>query len=62
MLNVGGDLIKAGNFGAEQIQERIDDINEQWKGLTDLSEYRRKRLNEAVDFYQVRTQRHDVTV
>ena len=53
VLSAGDDLIKAGNFGAAQIQERTDDINQQWQTLMDLSAYRRKRLNEAVDFYQV---------
>ena len=53
VLEAGDDLIKAGNFGADQIQQRTDDINQQWQNLLDLSAYRRKRLNEAVDFYQV---------
>ncbi|XP_052270062.1 spectrin beta chain-like isoform X3 [Dreissena polymorpha] len=52
VLQVGNDLISAGNFGAEKIQERIDEINEQWESLIDLAAFRKKRLNEAVDFYQ----------
>ena len=53
VLQVGNDLISAGNFGADKIQERIDEINEQWESLIDLAAFRKKRLNEAVDFYQV---------
>lgn len=55
VLQVGNDLISDGNFGAEKIQERIDEINEQWESLIDLAAFRKKRLNEAVDFYQVTT-------
>ena len=55
VLQVGNDLISAGNFGAEKIQGRIDEINEQWESLIDLAAFRKKRLNEAVDFYQVGT-------
>ena len=53
VLQVGHDLIKADNFGSEKIQNRIDNIEEQWKNLMDLSNFRRRRLMEAVDFYQV---------
>ena len=59
VLQVGNDLISAGNFGAEKIQERINEINEQWESLIDLAAFRKKRLNEAVDFYQVRWQLGD---
>jgi len=55
VLQVGHDLIKADNFGSEKIQNRIDSIEEQWKNLMELANFRRKRLMEAVDFYQVRT-------
>lgn len=53
VIQVGTDLIEAGHFGKEKIQERIDEINQQWESLIDLAAYRRKRLNEAVDYYQV---------
>ena len=53
VLQVGQDLIGAGNFGAEKIQGRINEINQQWDNLIDLAAYRKKRLLEAVDFYQV---------
>ena len=53
MLQVGHDLIRADNFGSEKIQHRIDEIEEQWKNLMELANFRKKRLTEAVDFYQV---------
>ena len=54
VMQVGEDLIKAGNLGADKIQQRINEINGQWDNLIDLAAYRKKRLLEAVDFYQVR--------
>ena len=48
------ELIEAGNFGADQIEARNSEISTQWESLIDLATYRKKRLNEAVDFYQVR--------
>jgi len=53
VLQVGHDLIKADNFGSEKIQNRIDSIEDQWKNLLELANFRRRRLMEAVDFYQV---------
>ena len=53
VLQVGHDLIEADNFGSEKIQQRIDEIEAQWKNLMDLGNNRKKGLLEAVDFYQV---------
>ncbi|KAK3578499.1 hypothetical protein CHS0354_007749 [Potamilus streckersoni] len=60
VLQIGNDLIAAGNFGADKIQERIDEINAQWESLIDLAAYRKRRLNEAVDFYQFFADADDV--
>ncbi|KAJ8308165.1 hypothetical protein KUTeg_013039 [Tegillarca granosa] len=60
VLQIGNDLISAGNFGADRIQGRIDEINQQWDSLIDLAAYRKKRLNEAVDFYQFFADADDV--
>lgn len=60
VIQASQDLIQAGNFGAEKIQERIDEINQQWESLIDLATYRKKRLNEAVDFYQFFADADDV--
>ena len=53
VLQVGEDLIKAENLGSDKIKNRIDEINTAWDNLLDLAAYRKKRLREAVDFYQV---------
>ncbi|XP_041353644.1 spectrin beta chain-like isoform X2 [Gigantopelta aegis] len=62
VLEVGNDLINAGNFGADKIQSRTDEINQQWESLIDLAAFRKKRLNEAVDFYQFFADADDVDV
>lgn len=53
VLQVGRDLINAGNFGSDQINGRISEIDEQWKGLMGLANYRRQRLQDSLNFYQV---------
>ena len=59
-LEVGRELIKAGNFGSPKIQERIDDIERQWTNLMELADYRKKRLAETVDFHQFFADADDV--
>ncbi|KAH9489100.1 hypothetical protein Btru_057665 [Bulinus truncatus] len=54
------ELIEAGNFGADQIEQRNNEISSQWESLIDLATYRKKRLNEAVDFYQFFADADDV--
>ena len=39
---------------------RLDEIDNQWSNLTDLSNLRKQRLNEAVDFYQFFADADDV--
>ena len=51
---VGKELIASGNFGSDKIQQRIDEVKQQWTNLVELADYRKKRLNEAVDYHQVR--------
>ena len=46
-------LIEDGNLGADQIETRNNEISSQWESLIDLATYRKKRLNESVDFFQV---------
>lgn len=54
MLKSGQELIDAGNLGSDKIKQRIDDINEDWNNLMQLSAARKNRLLEVVDYYQVR--------
>lgn len=54
VTSVGEELVKQGHFGAKSIQNRLDDTLTMWQHLLDLTAYRRKRLEEAVDFHHVR--------
>ncbi|KAK2182078.1 hypothetical protein NP493_368g02093 [Ridgeia piscesae] len=57
---VGKELIASGNFGSDKIQQRIDEVKQQWTNLVELADYRKKRLNEAVDYHQFFTDADDV--
>lgn len=39
---------------------RLDEIDDQWQNLVDLSSLRKQRLNSAVDFYQFFADADDV--
>ncbi|BFZ11613.1 hypothetical protein BsWGS_14652 [Bradybaena similaris] len=54
------ELVESGNFGTDQIIQRNNEISSQWESLIDLATYRKKRLNEAVDFYQFFADADDV--
>ena len=49
---VGETLIAQEHFGSDKIRERIDEIGGMMAGLQELAAFRKKRLHEAVDFYQ----------
>ena len=53
VVSVGQDLVDSQQFGAEKVQERLQEITNLWKNLRDLLVYRRNRLTEAVDYHQV---------
>ncbi|KAJ8913948.1 hypothetical protein NQ315_015185 [Exocentrus adspersus] len=61
-LGVGEELINGGHFGAEKIQERLNEIRDAWKHLLDLAAYRRKRLEEAVDYHQLFADADDIDI
>ena len=50
---VGEELVRQNHFGAKSIQDRLDSTLGMWQHLLDLTAFRRKRLEEAVDFHQV---------
>uniref|UniRef100_A0A0K8SEL8 Spectrin beta chain n=2 Tax=Lygus hesperus TaxID=30085 RepID=A0A0K8SEL8_LYGHE len=62
VVAVGEDLVRQGHFGAERIQSRLDDTLEMWRHLQELVAYRRKRLEEAVDFHQFFADADDVDI
>ena len=49
---VGETLISQEHFGSDKIRERIDEIGGMMGALQELAAFRKKRLHEAVDFYQ----------
>lgn len=53
VVAVGNELVQQKHFGADRISERLNDTLGMWHHLLDLAAYRRKRLEEAVDFHQV---------
>jgi spectrin beta len=53
VVSVGHDLVSQGHFGADRIQQRLDETMAMWTHLSELVAKRRKRLEEAVDFHQV---------
>ncbi|XP_076252536.1 spectrin beta chain isoform X3 [Rhynchophorus ferrugineus] len=61
-LSVGDELIASGHFGAEKIQERLTEIRDAWKHLLDLAAYRRKCLEEAVDYHQLFADADDIDI
>lgn len=53
VVAIGDDLVQRRHFGADRIQDRLQEILGMWQHLIDAAAYRRKRLEEAVDFHQV---------
>lgn len=43
----GQYLISSGNFASEEIQQRLDDLENDWKHLRELSQLKRDRLDDA---------------
>lgn len=59
---MGEELIANGHFGAERIHERLSETRSAWQHLLDLAAYRRKRLEEAVDYHQFFADADDVDI
>lgn len=62
VIAVGEELINSGHFGAEHVQQRLDEIRSAWRHLLDFAAYRRKRLEEAVDYHQLFADADDVDI
>ncbi|CAG2100104.1 unnamed protein product [Medioppia subpectinata] len=60
VVRVGDDLINAGHFGAENIEQRIHEIMSVWDNLKELQALRTMRLTEAIDFHQFFADADDV--
>lgn len=53
VVSAGEELVQQQHFGADRIQDRLSDTLGMWNHLLELTAFRRKRLEEAVDFHQV---------
>ncbi|XP_018330207.1 spectrin beta chain isoform X2 [Agrilus planipennis] len=62
VVAVGDELVNSGHFGAERVQERLREILAMWNNLLDLAAFRRKRLEEAVDYHQFFADADDVDI
>ena len=52
-MSPGRELIEQGIWGAEKIQQRLDEVSSNWTKLIEMMNQRKTRLTEAVDFHQV---------
>ncbi|XP_016897058.2 spectrin family protein isoform X2 [Cynoglossus semilaevis] len=59
-IAAGDALVKEGHFGAQQVTDRIQDINTQWAHLEETTKDREQRLKEAVALYQFHTDANDM--
>ncbi|KAK0158327.1 hypothetical protein PV328_009343 [Microctonus aethiopoides] len=59
---VGDELVRQQHFGSDRIQERLQEILSMWNHLLDLSAFRRKRLEEAVDYHQLFADADDIDI
>ncbi|XP_024081152.1 spectrin beta chain isoform X3 [Cimex lectularius] len=62
VVSVGEELVRQEHFGADRIQQRLNDTLDMWRHLQDLVAYRKKRLTEAVDFHQFFADADDVDI
>lgn len=62
VIAVGDELVNQQHFGADRIRGRLQDTMSMWQHLLDLAAFRRKRLEEAVDFHQFFADAVDVDI
>lgn len=60
VAKIGDELISEGHFGADRIKDRLKEILWMWNHLLDLTKYRRQRLENAVDYFQLFADADDV--
>ncbi|XP_017882681.1 spectrin beta chain isoform X5 [Ceratina calcarata] len=58
----GDELVRQKHFGSDRIQERLREILGMWNHLLDLAAFRRKRLEEAVDYHQLFADADDIDI
>lgn len=62
VVAIGDELVRQQHFGADKIQQRLTEILGMWNHLLDLAAYRRKRLEEAVDYHQLFADADDIDI
>lgn len=60
VAKIGDELISEGHFGADRIKDRLKEILAMWNHLLDLTKYRRQRLENAVDYFQLFADADDI--
>uniref|UniRef100_A0A1A9URJ1 Spectrin beta chain n=1 Tax=Glossina austeni TaxID=7395 RepID=A0A1A9URJ1_GLOAU len=60
VAKVGAELITEGHFGADRIKDRLKEILSKWDHLLDLHKYRRQRLENAVEYFQLFADADDI--
>ncbi|XP_055912166.1 spectrin beta chain isoform X2 [Eupeodes corollae] len=60
VAKVGAELITEGHFGADRIKDRLKEILSKWDHLLDLTKYRRQRLEDAVEYFQLFADADDI--
>lgn len=60
VVAIGDELVRQEHFGSDRIKERLKEILATWNHLLDLTAYRRKRLEDAVDYFQLFADADDV--
>ncbi|XP_037941543.1 spectrin beta chain isoform X2 [Teleopsis dalmanni] len=53
VAKIGAELITEGHFGADRIKDRLKEILSKWDHLLDITKYRRQRLENAVEYFQL---------
>lgn len=60
VAKIGDELISEEHFGADRIKDRLKEILAMWNHLLDLTKYRRQRLENAVDYFQLFADADDI--
>lgn len=61
-IKEGDAMVAEEHFGSEKIKERIQDIQDQWAHLDELSAIQKKRLEEAANVHQFKADGDDIDV
>jgi spectrin beta len=60
VVAIGDDLVRQEHFGSSQVKDRLKEILATWNHLLDLTSFRRKRLEDAVEYFQMFADADDI--